>query len=73
LEDLLELRKLRKARQGIDVAKLNKGDVKKKKKRIREEEGEQGGLKKGVSKDVNDDDECVRIFTTDLIPFLICY
>lgn len=55
------------------MAKLNKGDVKKKKKRIREEEGEQGGLKKGVSKDVNDDDECVRIFTTDLIPFLICY
>ena len=47
LADLIELRKLRKARQGIDVAKLNKGDIKKKKKRPREE-GEQGGLRKGV-------------------------
>ena len=44
---LLELRKLRKAREGIDVSKLNKGDVHKKKKRVRDE-GEQGGLKKGV-------------------------
>jgi hypothetical protein len=41
------LRKLRKARQGIDVAKLNKGDIKKKKKRPREE-GEQSGLRKGT-------------------------
>jgi hypothetical protein len=58
LEDLIELRKLRKTRQGIDVARLNKGDAKKKKKRAREE-GEEGGLRKGVSKDVNDDEECV--------------
>jgi len=56
LEDLIELRKLRKARQGIDVTRLNKGDAKKKKKRPREE-GEQGGLRKGASKDINDDDE----------------
>lgn len=51
LADLLELRKLRKAREGIDVAKLSKGDVKKKKKRPREAEGDQGGLKPGVSHD----------------------
>jgi hypothetical protein len=63
LEDLIELRKLRKTRQGIDAAKLNKGDAKKKKKRAREEEGEQGGLKKGVAKDTNDDDECVHRFS----------
>lgn len=50
LNDLLELRKLRKAREGIDVAKLNKGDVRKKKKRARDE-GEQGGLKKGMHED----------------------
>ncbi|KLO19910.1 hypothetical protein SCHPADRAFT_817390 [Schizopora paradoxa] len=39
LEDILELRRLRRARQGIDVAKLNKGDVKKKKKKGGEGEG----------------------------------
>jgi hypothetical protein len=33
------LRKLRNTRQGIDVAKLNKGDIKKKKKQPREEGG----------------------------------
>lgn len=57
LEDLLEVRQWRKARQGIDVAKLNKGDAKKKKRPLEEEE--QGGLRegKGVSKDMNDDDE----------------
>lgn len=48
----MELRKLRKAREGIDAAKLNKGDLKKKKKRAREED--QGGLKKGIG---HDDDE----------------
>jgi len=31
-QDLIELRKLRRARQGIDVSKLNKGEPKKKKK-----------------------------------------
>jgi hypothetical protein len=50
LNDLIELRKLRKARQGIDAAKLNKGDARKKKKRPREEEeAEQGGLRKGAA------------------------
>ena len=32
LDDLIELRKLRRARQGIDVTKLNKGEPKKRKK-----------------------------------------
>jgi len=60
LNDLIELRKLRKARQGIDAAKLNKGDAKKKKKRPREEEeAEQGGLRKGtaIPEDEEDDEE----------------
>ncbi|KJA29730.1 hypothetical protein HYPSUDRAFT_231504 [Hypholoma sublateritium FD-334 SS-4] len=58
LADLLELRKLRKTRGGIDVAKLNKGDVRKKKKRVRDEgEGEQGGLKKGVHEEDEEDEE----------------
>lgn len=67
--ELIELRKLRKLRQGIDVAKLNKGDVKKrKKKRTREGEDKDGegddedgegekvesGLRQGVK---NEDDE----------------
>ncbi|KAG7097354.1 hypothetical protein E1B28_004705 [Marasmius oreades] len=42
LADLLELRKLRKNRQGIDVAKLTKGDVKKKRKKEEAEEDEDG-------------------------------
>jgi hypothetical protein len=56
LADLIELRKLRKARQGIDVAKLNKGDIKKKRKRPREE-GEQSGLRKGTL----EEEECVSL------------
>ncbi|KAJ7044760.1 hepatocellular carcinoma-associated antigen 59-domain-containing protein [Mycena alexandri] len=61
LNDLIELRKLRKARQGIDAAKLNKGDAKKnKKKRPREEEeAERGGLRKTapIPEDEEDDEE----------------
>ncbi|KAF7352437.1 hypothetical protein MVEN_01208300 [Mycena venus] len=60
LNDLIELRKLRKARQGIDAAKLNKGDARKKKKRPREEEeAEQGGLRKAaaIPEDEEDDEE----------------
>ncbi|KAJ7498551.1 hepatocellular carcinoma-associated antigen 59-domain-containing protein [Mycena latifolia] len=60
LNDLIELRKLRRARQGIDAAKLNKGDAKKKKKRPREEEEEErGGLRKAVAipEDEEDDEE----------------
>ncbi|KAF8076734.1 hepatocellular carcinoma-associated antigen 59-domain-containing protein [Lyophyllum atratum] len=56
LADLIELRKLRRARQGIDATKLNKGDIRKKKKRPREE-GEQGGLKKGVRNEDEEEDE----------------
>lgn len=47
IAELIEWRKLRRAREGIDVAKLNIGDAKKKKKRPREEE--QGGLKKSAA------------------------
>ncbi|KAF8638619.1 hypothetical protein AX17_002160 [Amanita inopinata Kibby_2008] len=55
LADLIELRKLKKARQGIDVSKLHKGDVKKKKKRVREEET--GGLTKGAREDDEEETE----------------
>lgn len=44
------MRKLRKSRQGIDASKLSKGDVKKKRRRPKDEEGEeQGGLRAGTS------------------------
>ncbi|KAF4619557.1 hypothetical protein D9613_004981 [Agrocybe pediades] len=56
LAELLELRKLRKAREGIDVAKLNKGDAKKKKKRPREGEVV-GGLRKGFHEDEEDEED----------------
>ncbi|KAL4247030.1 TLS1 family protein [Abortiporus biennis] len=56
LADLIELRKLRRAREGIDISKLSKGDIKKK-KRKREEEGDQGGLKKGADIDEEEEDE----------------
>ncbi|KIM46463.1 hypothetical protein M413DRAFT_441556 [Hebeloma cylindrosporum] len=55
LADLLELRKLRKSRQGIDVSKLNKGDLKKKRKRPKE--GDQGGLKQGPPAHEDEEDE----------------
>jgi len=58
LSDLIEFRRLRKARQGIDVDKLNKGDVKKKRRRtVKEDEEDQGGLRAGASKDIDDEDE----------------
>ena len=49
IEDLIELRKFRKAREGIDVGKLNAGERKRKKKKEGEQEGEEdvGGLKSG--------------------------
>jgi len=53
---LIELRKLRKAREGIDVSKLNKGNAKKK-KRPREEQELVGGLRKGAG--THEDDEYV--------------
>lgn len=49
LSELLELRRLRKARQGIDVHKLSSGDIKKKRRRNAEEAAEeQGGLRPGA-------------------------
>jgi len=60
LADLIELRKLRKSRQGIDASKLNRGDVKQKRKRPKDkEEEDQGGLRKGVSssKEVADEED----------------
>jgi hypothetical protein len=60
LADLIELRKLKKLRLGIDASKLNKGDVKKKRMRPKEDEDmDQGGLKKSASssKEVMDDEE----------------
>ncbi|KAF9506123.1 hypothetical protein BS47DRAFT_1374173 [Hydnum rufescens UP504] len=45
LQELLALRKLQRPHKGIDVAKLNKGDTKKKRKaKIEEEEGEKYGF-----------------------------
>ncbi|KAH7923657.1 hypothetical protein BV22DRAFT_1113275 [Leucogyrophana mollusca] len=57
LSDLIELRKLKKLRQGIDVNKLSKGDAKKKKKKRTEGEEflEAGGLRAGAK--VDDDEE----------------
>ncbi|KAF8622124.1 hypothetical protein AX15_007257 [Amanita polypyramis BW_CC] len=52
LTDLIELRKLRRGREGIDVTKLHKGDAKKK-KRAREEVEE---LRKGGGRDEDDDE-----------------
>ncbi|EMD40433.1 hypothetical protein CERSUDRAFT_148439 [Gelatoporia subvermispora B] len=58
LSDLIELRKLRRTREGIDVQKLTKGDAKKRKKRPREGEPEdQGGLRKGAVLDDDDGEE----------------
>ena len=58
--DLIELRKLRKAREGIDVAKLSKGDIKKKRKRPKEGEEEVYGPRPGVATHDNDE-ECVGL------------
>ncbi|TFY56318.1 hypothetical protein EVG20_g8972 [Dentipellis fragilis] len=60
--DLIELRKLRRQRQGIDITKLGKGDAKRKRKKKAEGaegEGEEGeyGLRPGAKKDAEDDSE----------------
>ncbi|KAI0065712.1 hypothetical protein BV25DRAFT_1797810 [Artomyces pyxidatus] len=60
VSELIELRKLRRSRQGIDVTKLNKGDVKKKKRKQAEEVQEEAyGLRPGVKNatPVNDEDD----------------
>ena len=59
--DLIELRKLRKSREGIDASKLIKGDIKKKKKKVKEDEELQGGLKPGASTS-HEVDECVTVY-----------
>ncbi len=56
ISDLIELRKLRKAREGIDIEKLTKGDVKKKRRRPKEEEDVVYGLRPGT-KTAHDDEE----------------
>ncbi|KAF7302048.1 hypothetical protein MIND_00771200 [Mycena indigotica] len=56
LNDLIELRKLRKARQGIDAAKLTKGDAKRRKRPREEDEVVQAGLRPGF-RDVDDDED----------------
>ncbi|KAK0499736.1 hepatocellular carcinoma-associated antigen 59-domain-containing protein [Armillaria luteobubalina] len=57
LSDLIELRRLRKLRQGIDATKLNKGDTKKKRKLPVEGVQEQGGLRKGAVVDPEEEDD----------------
>lgn len=69
LADLIELRKLRKSKEGIDVAKLNKGNVKKKKRP--RDESEIGGLKKGAS--THDDEEYGFENFWAVFCLLICY
>ncbi|THV08231.1 hypothetical protein K435DRAFT_771786 [Dendrothele bispora CBS 962.96] len=58
LAELLELRKLRQTRLGIDSTKLGKGDAKKKRKRAPEEQDQpEGGLKKGAVDDEEDEEK----------------
>ncbi|KAL1740996.1 hepatocellular carcinoma-associated antigen 59-domain-containing protein [Schizophyllum fasciatum] len=54
LADLIELRKLRKSQEGIDAQKLSRGDKKKRKRTVPEE---QGGLRKGAVVDPLEDEE----------------
>ncbi|KAI9574291.1 hepatocellular carcinoma-associated antigen 59-domain-containing protein [Boletus coccyginus] len=49
LSELLELRRLRKARQGIDIHKLSSGDAKRKRRRHAEAPEDKGGLRAGVA------------------------
>ncbi|KAI0252050.1 hepatocellular carcinoma-associated antigen 59-domain-containing protein [Lactifluus subvellereus] len=57
VSELLELRKFRRARQGIDASKLTQGDGKKKRRRKPEDDGDlpAGGLQPGAQ--VSDDSE----------------
>ena len=47
MADLIELRKMRRGKEGIDINKLGKGDMKKKKKP--KEEADPGGLRPGAA------------------------
>ncbi|KAG2138057.1 hepatocellular carcinoma-associated antigen 59-domain-containing protein [Suillus bovinus] len=52
ISELIELRKLKKSRQGIDVSKLSKGDAKKRKRKTAEDGQEaEGGLRPGARVD----------------------
>lgn len=51
IAELIELRKLKKSRQGIDVQKLSKGDAKKKRKAAEDGQEVQGGLRAGARVD----------------------
>ncbi|KAG0697322.1 hepatocellular carcinoma-associated antigen 59-domain-containing protein [Suillus ampliporus] len=57
ISELIELRKLKKSRQGIDVQKLSKGDAKKRKRKTAEDGQEvQGGLRAGARVDDSEED-----------------
>ena len=61
LDDLIELRKLRRARKGIDVTKLNKGEPRKRKKNADADDGSTTtpvGLIKGKTREI-EEAECV--------------
>ncbi|THH12265.1 hypothetical protein EW145_g111 [Phellinidium pouzarii] len=60
LDELIEIRKLRRSRQGIDVTKLNKGEVRRKKKAEADDDGATTtpvGLIKGGKRDVEEEEE----------------
>jgi hypothetical protein len=68
LEDLLELRKLRRSRQGIEASRLIAGDARRRRRREddAEQEEERGGLRAGTGTPTTpaptaaeDEDECV--------------
>ncbi|KAF8138901.1 hypothetical protein EV363DRAFT_1523219 [Boletus edulis] len=64
LSELLELRRLRKARQGIDAHKLSSGDAKKKRRRHAEEAPEdKGGLRPGASGGAKIEDDSEQVDT----------
>ncbi|PFH49234.1 hypothetical protein AMATHDRAFT_148058 [Amanita thiersii Skay4041] len=69
LADLIEIRKLRRAREGIDVTKLQKGDAKKKKKKREREEGEEdvGGLRQGTKDDEDEELEDLTAKTRKVV------
>ncbi|EJD01558.1 uncharacterized protein FOMMEDRAFT_135745 [Fomitiporia mediterranea MF3/22] len=63
LDDLIELRKLRRARQGIDVTKLNKGEPRKRKKNADADDGSTTtpvGLIKGKTREIEEAEDRER-------------
>ncbi|CAE6465570.1 unnamed protein product [Rhizoctonia solani] len=57
IEELLQLRKLRRQKQGIDSTKLNAGSIKKKKREEDEEEKEKYGLRPGGQRRDSEEDD----------------